>query len=131
MNFFGVEQDLLADVTVEAVARKQIDRTAKDLGQFITHLLQRHQADPRIGGEIDQHINIAVRIEIIPNGGAENGKLAHGMGATEIAYCSMRNGHLRIHLKHRVSWLVCGCVGSGPAFCPTRGERQDLTHGTA
>lgn|GEM_PF-2802437 len=101
MNYFGVEQDLLADVAVEAVARKQVDRMAKYPSQFVSHLLQRHKSDPRIRGEIDQHINIAARAEIIPNGGAENGKLAYGMSATESTYCCMGDRHLRIHLEHR------------------------------
>jgi hypothetical protein len=87
MDYFGVEQDLVSDVAVEAVSRKQVYRTAKDTSQFVTHPLQRHESDPRIRGEIYQHIDITVRAEIIPHGGAEEGKLTHGMGATEVAYC--------------------------------------------
>ena len=74
MDCFGIEQDLVTDVTVEAASRMQIDRTAKYPSQFVTHPLQGHESDPRIRGQINQHIDIAFRAEIIPNGRAEDGK---------------------------------------------------------
>lgn len=101
MNYFGIEHDLVADVAVEAVSRKQVGRTAKYPHQFVTHPLQRHESDPRIRGQIDQHIDIAVRAEIIPNGRAEDRKLPHGMSSAEVAYCGMGDSHLWIHFEHR------------------------------
>lgn len=101
MDYFGFEQDLVTDVTVEAASRKQVDRTAKYPSQFVTHPLQRHESDPRIRVQINQHIDIAFRAEIIPNGRSEDGKLAHCMNAAEVAYCGMGDSQLRIHLDHR------------------------------
>jgi hypothetical protein len=101
MDYFGVEQYLVTDVTVKAVARQQVDRTTEYSGQFVTHFLQRHESDPRIRGEINQNVDIAVMTEVTPDRRAENGKLAHGMGTTEVAYCSLGDGHLRIHMAGR------------------------------
>ena len=101
MDYFCVEQALVADVAVEAISPKQFDRTANYPSQFVTHPLQRHESDPCIRGGIDRHIDITVRAEIIPGGGTQNGKLAHGMAAAEVAYCCMRDSQLWIHFEHR------------------------------
>ena len=82
MDYFGFLRDPDAEVVVEAAAHKLVSRMAEYLGQFVIHLLQCYEANPCIRGGVDQHINIAVSAEIIPNGGAKNVKLTYGMRST-------------------------------------------------
>src|ERR1700693_1202407 len=84
IHLLGLSQDLVAEVLAQRVHGVQVDPPAQDLRQLILHARER-EARRTTRLKLDQHVNVAIRREVVAQDRTEEGEPANVVTAAEVA----------------------------------------------
>jgi hypothetical protein len=79
----GGGDDVLAEEMAEAGRRVQIDVTSDELAELALETDELEEADPGIGGKLDEYVDVALGAEVLAQDGAEEGEAADAAPPTE------------------------------------------------
>src|SRR5262249_42652037 len=82
--------------SLEPAAAHEVHLTAHNVGDLFQHRHAIEKAPVRIRAEGDENVDIAIRAEILAQGGAEQGQLGHLPPATKLLQPSLLELNARI-----------------------------------
>jgi hypothetical protein len=79
----GGIDDILTEGVAEAGRRMEVHFASEELGELALQIDELEEADPRIGGELDQHVDVALEAEVLAKDGAEEGETTNAGAPAE------------------------------------------------
>src|SRR5450830_752894 len=93
----GGVDDALTEEMAEAGRRVQIDLAPEELTEFALQIDELKEADARVGGELDEHVDVALGAEVVAQHGSEEGEATDAAAAAEARQALLVDLNLQTH----------------------------------
>ena len=74
IGHLGGIDHVFAEEVAEAGRRMQVHVASEELAELVLQIDELEEADPGIGGELDEHVDVALGAEVLTQNGAEEGE---------------------------------------------------------